>query len=533
MNRSALAYRLWLLSQRGSARRFAQALHQPALAQQAMLRQTLRANADSVFGKRHGFDVIDSAEEYRRRVPLCTYDDLADDIDRIRRGEPNILTAEPVTRLIPTSGSTSAVKLIPYTSGLQRQFNRAIGPWMVDLFNQHPTLMHGPAYWSISPAIDLPRRADDAVPVGFDDDSSYLGTVGRWLIGSTMAVPSDVRRLADIDDFRYATLWWLLRARGLRLVSVWHPSFWSLLTDALPRWWGALRDDLAHGVCSLPSGRACRFARARPVHLPHDTVPKGIHTLWPELTVVSAWADAAAAQPYAALQDAWPGVAFQPKGVLSTEGFMSIPWRGGYPAAVCSHVIELLGNDGRCVGLAEAEVDGCYEPVLTTAGGLYRYRTGDLVEVTGRVAQTPTLRLLGRTDRVHDLCGEKLSERLVEQSIEAVFEAHQLQPTFVMLAPADTSVPTGYELFLGLAEPTDQAVLLRVRDEVEQRFCTNPHYAYALRLGQLLPLRVVRVGSDAHPLFLRRMQAEGYTAGGVKPTLISPLSKWVGCFAPE
>jgi len=42
------------------------------------------------------------------------------------------LTEEPVLLLEPTSGSTSAKKLIPYTRGLQREFSSAIGKWLWD-----------------------------------------------------------------------------------------------------------------------------------------------------------------------------------------------------------------------------------------------------------------------------------------------------------------------------------------------------------------------------------------------------------------
>ena len=44
----------------------------------------------------------------------------------------------------------AAVQLIPYTTELQREFDRAIAPWIVDLFRDDPRLACGCAYWSIS-----------------------------------------------------------------------------------------------------------------------------------------------------------------------------------------------------------------------------------------------------------------------------------------------------------------------------------------------------------------------------------------------
>ena len=57
--------------------------------------------------------------------------------------------------------------------------------------------------------------------------------------------------------------------------------------------------------------------------------------------------------------------------------------------------------------------------IVTTGGGLWRYRLGDLVEVDGFVAATPSLRFIGRGASVSALCGEKLNETFVTRAIEA------------------------------------------------------------------------------------------------------------------
>src|SRR5690606_1219239 len=100
-------------------------------------------------------------------------------IQKIAAGELNVLTCEPVTRLTTSSGSTQAKKLIPYTAGLQQQFSNAIAPWVVDLFHQMPSLITGPAYWSITPIAEqapIPAAENGKRPtIGFEEDSQYLG----------------------------------------------------------------------------------------------------------------------------------------------------------------------------------------------------------------------------------------------------------------------------------------------------------------------------------------------------------------------
>jgi len=214
MNRCALIHHAWVAMNRRRWRRFRRALHDPAAAQAAVLRQHLAANADCCFAREHGLTGDEDIASFRARVPIRGYDGHAPYIDRIRAGEPNVLTCEPVTRLTPSSGSTAACKLIPWTAKLLMQFNRAIGPWVVDLFDAHRQLYGGPAYWSISPAI-APPDLPSAVPIGFEDDRGYLGRAGR-LIGAAMAVPGSVRRITHHDDWLHATLDHLMAARELR-----------------------------------------------------------------------------------------------------------------------------------------------------------------------------------------------------------------------------------------------------------------------------------------------------------------------------
>ena len=62
-----------------------------------------------------------------------------------------------------------------------------------------------------------------------------------------------------------------------------------------------------------------------------------------------------------------------------------------------------------------------YTLLLTTGGGLYRYKLCDRVIVDDFVHQTPSLRFLGQDDRVSDLFGEKLSDGFVARVLEQLF----------------------------------------------------------------------------------------------------------------
>jgi hypothetical protein len=169
-------------------------------------------------------------------VPLSSYDDYAAYLDRIAAGASNVLTRERVLLLEPTSGSTGGEKLIPYTAGLRHEFQRGVATWIADLFGQRPAVRQGRAYWSISPAAGSRRRTPGGIPIGFDDDAAYLGTVERLALDRLLIVPAAVARLADPESFQYCTLFHLLAAGDLALMSIWNPTFLTALLTPLHDW---------------------------------------------------------------------------------------------------------------------------------------------------------------------------------------------------------------------------------------------------------------------------------------------------------
>jgi hypothetical protein len=230
---------------------------------------------------------------------------------------------------------------------------------------------------------------------------------------------------------------------------------------------------------------------------------------WPQLRVISCWSDGPAAPAAADLAARFPKATLQPKGLLSTEGVVSIPVDGAWPLAIRSHYLEFEQPDGTVVPAHRLEDHGCYRPVLTTGGGLWRYRTGDLVRVEGFVKRTASIRFVGRADSVSDLRGEKLSEAFVGEAIEQLGLRH-----FALLTPNDA----GYTLFT----ESPQADTLAAR--LDALLMRNPHYAWARQLGQLDPVQGRQVPRGAAARVLARDTAEDRAAP--KPRCLDTRPDW-------
>ena len=493
---AGLANSLWLASGLPDTLRFHQALESPEMVQGRWLRETLMRHADSEFGRKHDFFGIRDAADFARRVPLSTYDDVAPHVARIASGEQDVLARGPVTHLAPTSGSTGARKLVPFTPPLTAAFNAAVFPWLLDLVRQRPGIIGGPAYWSISPLFD-DVVDQTVVPIGFADDADYLGGPRAWLVRQAMAVPSSVRFVRDVATFWRLTLLALLRQRDLRLISIWHPSFMELLTSAAAPAWQELVEAVRNGRNpwhdALPPGsdgwetrpdaeRAAELARIGPEDWP---------AWWPELQVMSCWGEQAAEPGWKALVRRLPRALVQSKGLLATECVVTIPLGVDRPLAVTSHYFEFLTEAGDVCGAHQVEQGRSYEIVVTNGGGLWRYRLGDVVECIGHVHETPSLRFVGR-DHVSDLRGEKLSEAFVAEVLRTLWTGDE-RPAIATLRPRVSGGVAGYELLVS-DEPRSE-----LGDRLDVALGANPHYALARRLGQLATASVVRVSNESLP----------------------------------
>ncbi|MBI3930365.1 MAG: GH3 auxin-responsive promoter family protein [Armatimonadetes bacterium] len=451
--------------------------------QALLLKRLLRRNACTAYGRLHGFERIASSAQYQEAAPLTGYEDYVPFVERIAAGEHRVLTREPVRLLEPTSGSSGGSKLIPYTSELKRQFQRAIAPWVAALFAHDPGLFPTASYWTVTPAHDPGRRTEGGIPIGFEEDAEYLGPVARRLVEWTQAVPSELSRIRDAEEFYRRTVEHLVASRDLGLISAWSPSFLLVLCDRLP---------------------------------------PGNH--WPRLRWISCWCDGPS-EPYAArLKARFPGVRVQPKGLIGTEGIVSLPWPGvdGNPLALRSHFFEFLPVPEGPPRLAhQLERGRVYEVVLTTGGGFYRYRTGDLVRVRGFWRGCPTLGFLGRRGGVCDRFGEKLHPNHVQAALaRCVPEAE-----FSMVAFAQDA----YALFVQASGLSEEQLRERAA-RLEQELLGNFHYGVCRHLGQLDALRCFRVREGALEAYCEEQVARGRRLGDVKPRSLEADAGWERVF---
>ncbi|MET3034906.1 GH3 auxin-responsive promoter family protein [Chryseobacterium sp. NRRL B-14859] len=81
--------------------------------QEDLLLSLVHTAQKTLFGREHDFENIRSVKEFQDRVPVADYEDLKPYIERVKKGQANILWTETPEYFAKTSGTTSGSKYIP------------------------------------------------------------------------------------------------------------------------------------------------------------------------------------------------------------------------------------------------------------------------------------------------------------------------------------------------------------------------------------------------------------------------------------
>lgn len=532
MMRSLMINKLWYWSCLSRHTYFLNNIRSARHIQEDILLGLISRNRDTEIGKAFHFRDIDSYKKFQSQVPIQTYDDYRPLIKRVQAGDDNILTKERVGLLEPTGGSSGGTKLVPYTLSLKNEFLSAIGPWVVNMMQHHPGMIRGRSYWTITPPVSRAEGKEDVIPVGFEDDFEYFGSIGKVLRFNSV-LTNKIREIRDPDRFMFVTACSLLRADDLAFVSIWNPALWTLLLEYIQKFPEKVMTGLRNGIPGFvrPSVRRAEEV-ARCLKLEPS---RRYEAVWKNLSLISCWMDNAAGFHAQELKEYFPTIKFQNKGLLATEGVMTIPWEeaGGNIPAYTSHVLEFLDTADSSVRLIDELIEQrTYTMILTTGGGFYRYNTGDQVRVEGFYEGLPILKFIGR-EKLSDIVGEKLDDAFVSQSILAAMREFPFEPDFIMLSPEVSTNGGHYVLYIQTQREIQRQSLLDLRQTLESRLRQNFHYRHALDIQQLKPLRIFLIKNDAKSVYINRCVKEGQKLGDIKPSYLDNRDTWSNYFHGE
>ncbi|MDE1465590.1 GH3 family domain-containing protein [Spartinivicinus poritis] len=526
----AAIHRAHAVSLKKETRRFCTSLKKISIKQEEILQAIIRENANCQYLKYYlkEHDCTNSIiETVQEKLPIVSYKDLSPWIDKIHSTNDRVLTEEPVLFWEPTSGSTDSKKWIPYTASLLNSFNNGIKPWLKSLYDYYPTLKSGTHYWSISMATSEHIQNHTGIPLGVEDDSDFLDPFSRWAMHKITAVPSSIKHCKTSEEWQFNTCRYLLEQNNLSFISIWSPTFLMVLCDYIV-------ENFDNMVASLSRNRQKEIIKSKFENT------RDFSKLWPNLKLISCWTDGPSYTFAKALLSRFSNSVIQGKGLLATECVISIPFINsrknffshkeslisqGSVLASNSHFFEFLEAETDCTDtyLAhELKIGITYIPVVTTSGGLYRYKINDLVRCTGFIQKTPTIEFVGKADYTSDVAGEKLHPIFIDNIIKKVREKMKIEIHF-MLISAPKILPGSYKLFIDSPESDND--IKNFTEELEYQLNSSHHYFNCIKIGQLKPLSFHRV-KNAWRKYQTMFTKHGMKLGDIKPSILNNRYDW-------
>lgn len=446
-------------------RRLLAAAQAPEQTQAALLRALLARNKDTQFGKTHGFASLAGAEDYRRAVPVQTYEDLWPLVRRQELTGERCLTEERPVYYNRTSGTVGAPKNIPVTATGLRQM-KAEQRLAAYVWARDTRFLAGKVFAVTGPAVE--GRMEGGAEFGSVSGLIYRNQSG--MVRSRQALPAALSDMEDYEARYLAMVIFGLAEEGVTGMATANPSTFLRLLTALHRHADAVLDAVATGrlppdLLPPPPARGPlrpRPARARALARRLEVAGELTYAdIWPRLQGVLTWTGGSCGVALAGLSRLVPaGVAIIEWGYSASEfrGTMNIDAKRNLclPTLLTTFfefVEREAHEEGRSdardfLGLHELEQGREYYVFITTGEGLYRYDMNDIVRVNGQVGQTPALEFVRKGKGVANITGEKLTETQVLQAVSKTLARRGVAARFfIMLAYEETP---GYTLFAEL-----------------------------------------------------------------------------------
>jgi hypothetical protein len=521
-----------------AADRFDAATRHPERTQTDKLLEIVHRNARTEYGRRYGFDSVRSIKDFQRNVPPTEYDMLEPYIDRVRSGEPGVLTSERPSMFATSSGTTGRAKYIPVTPAYLREYSHAVHVHTYRLFADFPDLLQGQAL--VPSSSDVEGRTSAGIPFGAI--SGYLTRTQPALIRRFYVLPYALSNVKDVDAKYYLTLRAAIDA-DVRLIVMPNPSSLTLLAEKLDAFAEELIADIRSGRVNAkfePHATAAGVklpARANPrraADLAHVLSSSGRllpRDVWPNLRAISCWKGGTMPLYLRRLPELYGDCPVRDLGYMASEG------RGGTPLvnsgaagvlSITSHFFEFVPEDQ--VDRPDPEFHTCeqleanqqYYVYFTTSGGLYRYHINDVVRVVDFYRNTPVIQFVRKGQGISSVTGEKLTE---SQVTAALLEA--LEQESVTLEHFTACVSLGdrpaYAFYVEGAGSEAIEKLRRFARNVDRALCANNSEYEAKRVSQRLgPPVVRRVASGSYQALRQQRVAAGAPEAQVKIPQLSP-----------
>jgi hypothetical protein len=369
----------------------------PHEVQEELFKKLIQTAKHTEFGKQYDFSSIQSYDQFRDRVPIHTYEQTFPYIDRLMKGEQNILWPSEIKWFSKSSGTTNArSKFIPVSQEALEDCHFKGGKDLLSIYvNNYPDtkLFDGKGL-----AVGGSHQINELDPSA----SSYYGDVSAVIM----------QNLPPWAQF--------IRTPSLEtaLMGNWEEKIEKLASETL-------RENVTN-IAGVPTWTILLIQRVTDM-----AMKKNILEVWPNLEVF--FHGAVAFAPYRKLfRSLIPSDKMRYwETYNASEGFFGIQDQKNSEELLLMldygifyefiPMEELENENPKAISLSEVELDKNYALVISTNSGLWRYNIGDTVKFTSKFPYR--IKISGRTKHFMNAFGEEVIVENAEAAVTKACEA--------------------------------------------------------------------------------------------------------------
>jgi GH3 auxin-responsive promoter len=481
-----------------------QKTYNPKKNQNELLLQILKKNKSTRFGRDHHFETISSYEDYQEAVPVTQYEQLRHYIEKQEADKTPHLNLDQPVMYAQTSGSTGKPKYIPLLKHTITQYRKSQHIVACSIYYAIPGTYKGKILAIVSPATE--GIMETGAPYGAMSGLIYNSM--PKLMRSRYVLPAQIFEIKNYDEKYYQITLHAIAEKNITMIATANPSTLVKLEQVMNQNTNQLIDDISQ----IDSQRADELKK-----IILDKGSLSFSDLWPNLKALVTWTGGSCGVQIPQLKKKLPSTTR-----IVEMGYLASEFRGGITIDPIENIqipalhetfFEFVEKEHWESGkqnfktLDQIETDKQYYIFATTQNGLYRYDINDLIKVTGRFNNTPTIQFIQKGKGVTNLTGEKLYEsQLIQGMINAQNKLGIEIQFFIMLGCADD---LEYTLYIEHADIEK----FNIEQQISQ---LNIEFETKRQSGRLKPIKVEYVKRGTGDIYKRHCIENGQREGQFK-----------------
>jgi hypothetical protein len=452
-------------------RNFLKKTRKAHVVQEQFLYKLLQAYKDTELGRKYGLKDIKTVNQFQQRVPVLPYSGYEPYIERIARGEKNILTPDQVVYFNTTSGSTGKHKLIPVT----QRFQNSLGVANLTCIGFLSAALRSRQQKFGKLLVTNTARITGRTTGGIDYGPGGTGVLrmGKFLYEQLFAHPYETLKASDSITRHYLSFLFSLNDPLMRGMIANFPMLILRTCNYLERYaeyliqdlekgtladWLELEDTLRFRLEQKWSGNPGRAARLREILRSEGRLTPKL--AWPNLSYVATARGGTSDfyfERFSSYLEDTPvfGAVF-----ATAEGTVSIYHglnKDDSILAIETGFFEFIPEDQweaehpKALLASEVQPGKLYRILMTNYSGFYRYDIGDVVEVLGFYEQTPLIVFRYRRGGLLSSTTEKTTEFHATQVMQFLQQEFGLALEDFCITLSENEFPAHYLVNIELA----------------------------------------------------------------------------------